>query len=108
MDLVSYNDFKRVDMRVVQVLRAEPIPGRSKILKLELDIGEGMKNTVIAGGAQFYGPDDFVGKKFVAVVNLEPRIVAGVTSQGMILATSTDKPLWLMVDPSAPVGSRVV
>lgn len=108
MDIISYNDFKKVDMRVVQVLHAEPIPGRSKILKLELEVGEGARKTVIAGGAQFYRPEDFIGKKFVAIVNLEPRIVAGVTSEGMILATSTDKPLWLTIDPSAPVGSRVV
>ncbi len=108
MALVSYDDFRRIDMRVVEVLRADLIPGRTKILKLELNIGGGGKKTVIAGGAQYYKPQDFVGRKFIAVLNLEPRTVAGVTSEGMILATDTDKPLWLTVDPSAPVGSRVV
>jgi tRNA-binding protein len=108
MQTVNYDEFKKIDMRIVQVLSAEHIPGRSKILKLVLDIGGGETRTVIAGGAQYYKPEDFIGKKFVAVVNLAAKTVAGVTSEGMILATNTEKPLWLTVDPSAPVGSRVV
>ncbi len=108
MSTVTYDEFKKMDIRVVQVTNAEPIPGRSKIIKLELEIGQDKKKTIIAGGAQHYKPEDFTGKKFIAIINLEPRTVAGVTSEGMLLATSTDKPLWLTVDASAPVGSRII
>jgi len=105
---VSYEEFKKLDMRVVKVTKAEPILGRTKILKLELDIGGGETRTFIAGGAQFYKPQDFVGKKFIGLVNLAPKTVAGVRSEGMILATDTEKPLWLLVDQEAPVGSRII
>ena len=108
MSTVTYEEFKKMDIRIVQVTNAEPIHGRSKILKLELDTGADNKKTIIAGGAQYYKPEDFIGKKYVAIVNLEPKTVAGITSQGMLLATNTDKPLWLTVDPSAPIGSRII
>jgi tRNA-binding protein len=106
--LISFEDFKKFEMRVVQVINAESIPGRDKILKLQLDIGIGGKRTIVVGGAQFYKPEEFVGKKFIAVVNLLPREVAGVNSEGMILATDTEKPFWITVDSSAPIGSRIV
>lgn len=108
MVTITYEEFKKLDMRVVKVTKAEPIQGRTKILKLELDIGGGEKRTIIAGGAQFYKPEDFVDKKFIGLVNLEPRTVAGIVSEGMILATETEKPLWLSIDPEAPIGSRVI
>ena len=108
MVTITYEEFKKLDMRVVKVTKAEPIPSRTKILKLELDIGGGERRTVIAGGAQFYKPQDFVGKKFIGLINLAPRTVAGVVSEGMILATDAEKPLWLSVDQEAPVGSRVI
>jgi tRNA-binding protein len=75
---------------------------------LEIDIGGGEMRTIIAGGAQFYKPEDFMGKKFIGLVNLAPRTVASTESQGMILATETEKPLWLSVDQEAPVGSRIL
>jgi tRNA-binding protein len=106
--IVTYEEFKKLDVRVVMVTSAEAIPGKTRILKLELDIGGGEKRTVIAGGAQFYKPQDFIEKKFVGLVNLEPRTVAGVKSEGMILATETEKPLWLSVDKDAPIGSRII
>ncbi len=107
MDTITYEEFKKMEMRVVLVTKAERIPGRSKILKMELDIG-GEARTIIAGGAQFYQPEDFIGKKFIGLVNLAARTVAGIESQGMILATETEKPHWLQVDEEAPVGSRII
>jgi len=105
---VTYEEFKKLDMRVVKVIKAEPIPGRTRILKLELDTGGGERKTIIAGGAQFYKPQDFVGKKFIGLVNLAPKTVADVKSEGMILATDTEKPLWLSVDQEAPVGAWII
>ena len=108
MDVITYEEFRKIDLRVVRVNKAEPIPGKTRILKLELDIGGGETRTIIAGGAQFYKMQDFEGKKFIGILNLAPKTVAGVTSQGMILATETEKPLWLTVDQDAPTGSRIL
>ena len=108
MAVVTYEEFRRLDIRVVKVTKAEPIPGKTRILKLEIDVGGGEMKTIIAGGAQFYKPEDFAGKKFIGLVNLAPRTVAGIESQGMILATETEKPIWLSVDQEAPVGSRIL
>ncbi|MCJ7631442.1 tRNA-binding protein [Candidatus Bathyarchaeota archaeon] len=108
MTIVTYEEFKRLDMRVVQVRKADSISGKTRILKLEIDIGGGETRTIVVGGAQFYKPGDFIGKKFIGLVNLAPRIVGSIESQGMILATETEKPLWLSVDQEAPVGSRIL
>jgi tRNA-binding protein len=62
----------------------------------------------VAGGADFYSPEQFLGKKFVALVNLAPRKIAQIESRGMLLAAeSGEKPLWLTVDDSAPIGAKV-
>ena len=109
MDTISYNDFKKLDIRVVKVTRAERIPNKTKILKLTIDVGSGEPKTIIAGGAEFYAPQHFEGKKFVALVNLAPKKIGNIVSQGMLLAAvSGDKPLWLTVTEVAPIGAKVI
>lgn len=109
MEVISYEDFKKLDIRVVKVMKAEPIQSKTKILKLTVDIGSGETRTMIAGGAEFYNPESFIGKKFVALTNLAPKRIAGVDSQGMLLAAEAgDKPLWLVVEEDAPIGARVM
>ena len=64
---------------------------------------------VIAGGAEFYSPKDFLGKKFGALINLAPKKIADMESCGMLLAAvSGQKPLWLTVDEEAPVGAKII
>ena len=109
MKTVSYNDFKQLDIRIVKVIKAEPIPKKSKILKLVVDVGSGETRIIIAGGAEFFSPEQFLGKKYVALINLAPRKIAEIESQGMLLAAvSGEKPLWLTVDDSAPIGAKVI
>jgi len=109
MEIVSYSDFKKLDVRVVRVVKAERIPKKTRILKLTIDVGSGETRTVIAGGAEFYSPEDFLERKFVALVNLAPRNIAGIESYGMLLAAvSGEKPFWLTVDEQAPVGAKVI
>jgi tRNA-binding protein len=108
MVIVSYEEFKQLDIRVVKVLKAETLPNRTKIMKLDVDIGSGESRTMIAGGAEFYKPENFLNKKYIALVNLAPRKIAGVTSQGMLLAANAGgKPIWLTAG-GAPVGSNVL
>jgi len=109
MKNISYNDFKQLDMRIVEVIGAESIPHKNRILKLAVDIGSDETRTIVAGGAEFYSPEQFLGRKFVALLNLTPRTIAGIESRGMLLAAVSDeKPLWLTVDNSAPIGAKVI
>ena len=109
MAAISYDDFKKMDIRIVKVVGAEKIPEKTKILKLMIDIGSGETRIIIAGGAEYYTPDYFVDKKFVALVNLPPRKIAGIDSQGMLLAADDGpKPIWLIADGDAPIGAKVM
>ena len=109
MDTISYNDFKKLDIRVVKVTHAERIPNKTRILKLTIDVGSGEYRIIIAGGAEFYSPKHFVGKKFVALVNLAPKMIGDIESRGMLLAAvSGEKPLWLTVTDAAPIGAKVI
>ncbi|HDZ27593.1 hypothetical protein LCGC14_1062730, partial [marine sediment metagenome] len=85
MEQVTFDEFKRMDFRVGEVLKAERVEGTDKLLKLEVDIGT-EKRTIVAGVADVYSPEELVGKKFVIIVNLKPAVIRGVESQGMLLA----------------------
>ena len=108
MKTVSYEDFEKLEIRIVEILKSEAIPGKTKILKLIIDIGSGESKTIVAGGGEFYTPESFLNKKFVAIINLAPKMIAGVMSQGMLLATDINgKPSWLIVK-DAPVGAKII
>ncbi|WP_130276935.1 methionine--tRNA ligase [Cecembia calidifontis] len=83
-DIITYDDFAKLDMRVVQVLEAEPMPKSKKLLKLTIDTGLG-KRTVLSGVAEHFNPEDLVGKQVVMLINLAPRKMMGIDSEGMIL-----------------------
>lgn len=104
---ITIEEFQRLDIRVVKVLEAERIPGRSKILKVKVDVGGEVKEMVV-GGAQFYDPEYFKDKLFVALVNLKAKQIGGVLSEGMLLAAELNgKPIWLTVHEAVPPGTRV-
>jgi len=104
---ISFKEFERLDIRVVKVLEAERIPGMTRILKLKVDVG-GETREMVVGGAQYYPPEFFVGKLFVALVNLEAKRIAGVESKGMLLAADYGgKPFWLTVEGEVPPGTKV-
>ena len=83
--MVSFNEFKKIELRVGEVVSAEPVPGADKLLKLVVDIGSEQR-TMVAGIALSYQPQELVGKQVVVVANLEPATIRGVRSEGMILA----------------------
>lgn len=106
---VTIREFERLDIRVGRVLEAQPISGYTKILLVVVDVGSS-KVQCIAGGAEFYKPDDFVGKRVIVLMNIEPKTVAGISSNAMLLAAehkNDSKPYWLTVDEDAPVGSKI-
>jgi methionyl-tRNA synthetase len=105
--LISMDDFTKVDLRVAQVVAAEPVPKSKKLLKLTVSLGDEQR-TVVAGIAEHYAPADLIGKKVVVVANLQPAKLMGLESQGMILAGSADGGLGVLTpDRDLPPGSRV-
>lgn len=107
IDEISIDDFMKIDLRVAEVIQAEPIKKADKLLKLQLDLGY-EKRQVVSGIAQYYKPEDLVGRKVICITNLKPVKLRGELSQGMILAGSKDGSLSLAtVDQSLPNGSKV-
>jgi methionyl-tRNA synthetase len=108
--MISFKEFQKLDLRVGEILSAEPVAGADKLLKLTVDIG-GEQRTMVAGIALAYKPEELVGKRVVAVANLEPATIRGVRSEGMILAgwVKGDDTSISIVSPERPVpkGSTV-
>ena len=104
---ISYDDFAKLDLRVAKIVSVESIPGKTRIVKGIIDLGD-EKRDVIIGGAEFYKPDDLIGKIVIAVTNLEPKKLAGIESNAMLLAADdNEKPVWLTVTEQVPLGSKI-
>jgi methionine--tRNA ligase beta chain len=105
---VDLDFFGKLDLRVCRALKVEPIPGRSKLYKVTVDLGDLGRRVIVAGGAEHYKPSDLEGKLLIALVNLKPKVIGGVESMGMLLAADVDgKPVWLTVISEAPPGAKV-
>jgi len=126
METISFDDFKKVEIRIGKILSAERVEGSDKLLKLEVDFGfESMEITtmgdevpkksplpirrqIIAGIAQYYAPEALVGKECPFAYNLVPRMLKGLESQGMILCPSNENgPVLLHPDKEVPPGSLI-
>jgi tRNA-binding protein len=85
----------------------EKIPGKTRIIKGVVDLGNETRNVII-GGAEFYEPQDLVGKTVIVIANLETKKIAGIESNAMLLAADVnDKPFWLTVDSNVPAGTKI-
>lgn len=105
--MITYDDFKKVELKVVRVLRAERIEGSEKLLRLAVDIG-GEERQIIAGIGKRYVPEELIGKNIVIVANLEPRSLMGLESNGMVLAASgEDGPVILVPERDVSSGSAI-
>jgi tRNA-binding protein len=104
---ITYDDFAKLDIRVAKIISTERIPGKTKIIKGVIDLGDESRSLII-GGAQYFAPEELVGKTVIAITNLEPKIVGGVESNAMLLAADlNDKPYWLTVDSDVPAGTKI-
>jgi methionyl-tRNA synthetase len=88
VDLVTYDDFLKVQLRTAEVIEAEKVPRSEKLLRLKVKL-ENEERQVIAGIAKSYQPENLIGKKVVIVANLHPAKLMGLESKGMILAVET-------------------
>ncbi|MEB3789013.1 MAG: methionine--tRNA ligase subunit beta [Desulfurococcales archaeon] len=106
---IDYKDFAKVDLRVGKVIEAEPVPNSRKLIRLVVDLGD-EKRQILAGLAKWYKPEDFLGKYVIVVANLKPKSMAGLMSEGMILAapcSDESKPVLLTVAEPVEPGSKV-
>ncbi len=107
-DPITYADFAKLELRVAKVLEARPHPNADRLLLLQVDVGDEQKQ-IVAGIRQHYAPEQLVGKLIVIVNNLEPAMLRGESSNGMLLAaTSNEKVVVLTVDdPECAVGAKI-
>lgn len=116
-DLITIDDFAKVELKVARVLEAEEVEGSEKLLKLIVSIGEpsfanaseGEKRQILAGIKKSYSPADLIGKQIVVVANLQPRKMMGMESQGMVLAAHDEEGNTVLITPfkEVPNGSRL-
>jgi len=115
--MISYDDFARLDIRIGEILTVEVVKDADKLLRLTVDLGEGMDSNGVAVHRQivsgirkyFDDPQTLVGRKCPFLINLEHRTIRGIESQGMILAASAEDDLFglLELHVDLPVGARV-
>lgn len=104
---INFEEFKKVELRVVKVLEAERVEGSEKLLKLRVDLGSEQRQ-IIAGIGKAYAPENLIGREIVIVANLEPRTLMGFESQGMVLAASGENgPVLLNPEKDVPPGALV-
>lgn len=105
--MISFEDFKKLDLRIVEIVDAAVHPNADKlfVVKFKLD---GAEKQVVAGIRDYYKPEDLVGKKVVAITNLKAATIRGVESAGMILAARDDESLSVLVpDKEVKVESKI-
>jgi methionyl-tRNA synthetase len=105
---ISFDDFSKMDLRIGTILEAEKVAKTKKLLKLKIDTGIDQR-TVVSGIAEFHDPEKIIGKKVVILVNLAPRDIKGITSQGMLLMAENNKGelVFVSTDGTSESGNEV-
>lgn len=106
--MITIDDFAKLELKVGTVLEAEDVPEAEKLIKLKVDIGEDSPRQILAGIKKWYQSESLVGKQVVVVANLEPRVMLGYESQGMIMAAEGDKkPILLKPASKVHNGAKI-
>ncbi|HZZ99589.1 MAG TPA: methionine--tRNA ligase subunit beta [Candidatus Paceibacterota bacterium] len=104
---ITLDEFKKAELKVIKVISAEPVEGSEKLLKLQVDLGDEQRQ-ILSGIAKYYKPEELIGKQIVIISNLEPRMMMGLESQGMILAAGDGETVSLLTpDKEMPAGSPI-
>jgi len=105
--MITFEDFKKVELKVARIISAEEVASAEKLLKFQIDLG-GETRQIVAGIKKVYASNDLIGREIVVVSNLEPRMVMGIESNGMLLAAADDNgPVLLRPDREVPPGSNI-
>ena len=107
--MINFEDFKKIDLRVAKVITAEKVQESENLVKLEIDLGTELgKRQILAGIQKYYQPKELIGRQIIVVVNLEPKKMMGMESQGMLLAADINgEPILLMPEKQVPPGSKI-
>jgi methionyl-tRNA synthetase len=100
---ISIEDFKKINIKIAEIITAEKITGTNKLMKLNIRIANENRQ-IIAGIAQYYNPEELIGKKISVIVNLKPARIHGLESNGMLLTANDGQKLSLLI-PEHPVDS---
>ena len=105
---INIDQFNAIEIKIGTIVSAERVPDSGKLLRLEVDLGEGSMRQILSGIAEFVAPEELVGRQFPFVTNLEPRIIRGLVSNGMIMGVGEGETFALLA-PTKPVlpGTRV-
>lgn len=105
--MITFNDFQKLEIRIGKVISAEKIPEADKLIKFVFDLGN-EERQIVAGIAEFFEPEKLIGKEMPILTNIEPRMLKGYESRGMILAADVEgKPILLSPEKEVPAGSIV-
>lgn len=106
--MASIEDFAKLEFRIAEIEAAEPHPNADRLYVLKIRLEGDRRKTLVAGIRKFYGVDELIGKKVVVVDNLDPAVIRGVESQGMLLAASDDQTLTLVTpEREISIGAKV-
>ncbi len=104
---ITYEEFSKLDLRVGDVVDCVRKEGADKLLRLTVDFGEEGKRNILSGLYPIYKPEDFKGKQFIFVINLEPRKFIGEESQGMLLCADGVKPIPIKAKSKSKAGAKI-
>ena len=99
-EIITFEDFAKVDLRIGTIIEAEKMPKANKLLVLKVDTGIDVR-TIVSGIAEHFTPEEVIGKRVTVLVNLAPRALRGVESEGMLLLTNTAEGKLVFVNPDA-------
>ena len=111
-EMVDFDTFAKSDFRAVKILACEAVPKSKKLLKFTLDDGERKDRVILSGIHEYYEPEELVGKTAIAIVNLPPRKMMGIDSEGMLISAVHEEDgheglNLLMVDARIPAGAKL-
>ena len=107
MELVSIEDFAKLDLRVGKIVSCERVKGSKKLLKSMIDLGEDQPRQILSGIAQVYTPEEMVGKTVIVIANLKPAKIMGIESNGMVLAADSNGATLLTVEKPSDPGTKI-
>ena len=108
MEEITYDDFAKLEIRIGTIIAAELVPETDKLIKCTVDFGDIGTRTIVSGIALWKKPEDIVGRQCPYIINLAPRVIRGVESQGMLMAPSHEEQFALLhPDVEMPAGSKV-
>lgn len=105
--MISFEDFAQLELKTGTILEAQEVEGSQKLIRCMVDLGEEKPRQIMAGVKQWYKPENLIGKQVVIVANLQPRMMMGLESQGMMLAAGDEKPVFLKPSTKVPAGTKV-